>query len=51
VFNLGEILLDFLQYFSNFDFKSRQIYCRKPEELNNAVLGMPRDVIQQKPAD
>ena len=30
--NLGQILLEFLQYFSNFDYKSRQIHCRKPEE-------------------
>ena len=44
--NLGEILLEFLLFFSTFDFKSRQIWCRKPDENLNG--GFARDVIQPK---
>ena len=51
-FNLGEILMDFLFYFSNFDFKNRQIYCRKPDEEHLvSAMGITREVIQNKPAD
>jgi hypothetical protein len=51
-YNLGEILMDFLLYFSQFDFKNRQIYCRKPDEEHLvSAMGITREVIQNKPAD
>lgn len=42
--NLGEILLEFLSFFSVFDYKNLQIWCRKPDEN----VSYAREVIQAK---
>lgn len=47
--NLGQILLEFLQYFSAFDYKAKQIHCRKPEEGETGQY--LREVVAQRQPD